>query len=348
MGNSVSQENQLDIMQNGSGFANNFNDLQNTIQRMVKKSNNSTLTETINLHDSSSDIDFDSIQNIMQNGGLADLLNVRPIRIRYGKVPTFDSAHVGGNQEQVNKLKELESINEKDLEALRNILSKNIGDQTGGCGCSIDSDQNTILSPTSPNPVTKYKSLIGGTKNNMNSDQNTILSPTSPNPVTKYKSLIGGTTNTILSPTSPNPVTEHKSLIGGKKDKKEKSNDKDSDKTEDDDIDSEDEEESEEDIEDEEEDENEDEYDEGADGDELARTKGSSTSSSSSETDEKKKLKRSKKYSDAEYLHTSSHSGGSEEIVIDSKYLYSDNNTFYGSDDNSEYYKAIKNRSIVN
>jgi hypothetical protein len=283
MGNSVSQENQSDIMQNGGGFSNNFNDLQNTIQQMVKKSNNSTYSETINLHDSSSDIDFESIQEVRQSGGLADILNVAPRRIRYGKIPVEPSiSHFGGAER--GNLKDLESINENDLEILKNILSKH-ANQSGGCGCSGDAGER-IVSDTSPQPI-DYEMLSGGAKKKESKDDET----------------------------SETEETEE-------------------------DIESEDEEESEEVEEEEEEDEDEEE------GDPLARTKNDSSSSSSSSSSNNKKLKRAKKHSDSEYLKTSQ-SGGSEEIVIDSKYLYSDNNSFYGSDDNSEYYKAIKNRSVL-
>lgn len=292
MGNSVSQVNQSDIMQNGNGFSNNFNDLQNTIQQMVKKlNNNSTYSETINLHDSTSDIDFDSVQEIKQSGGIADILNVTPRRIRYGNVPVLpQSSHTGGSNS--GKLGELESINDKDLEVLKNILSRN-NNQAGGCGCS------------------------------------------------------GDATDKIVSDTSPQPV-DYNILTGGKKKK-----DDDSEETEDEeDVESEDEEEeTDEDIEEEEEeDEDEEDEDEEEENSEesLARVRKSSSSSnsSSSRSSSNKKLKRAKRHNDSEYLKTSQ-SGGSEEIIIDSKYLYSDNNSFYGSDDNSEYYKAIKNRSVV-
>ena len=43
---------------------------------------------------------------------------------------------------------------------------------------------------------------------------------------------------------------------------------------------------------------------------------------------------------------STSQDGGSEH-VMNAKLLYSDTNTFYGSDETSEYYKTFKNRSII-
>jgi len=161
----------------------------------------------------------------------------------------------------------------------------------------------------------------------------------------------------LISDTSPQPVN-YDILKGGSvatkdKDKKKKKHaDEDDDEisdADDDDYDSDSEDDSDE-SNDEELDDEDDDYDESAEGDELARTSKSSSSSSSSQKKHKPSKKHQKRHSSdshSEYLRTSQTAGSSEEIMIDSKYLYSDNNTFYGSDEHSEYFKAIKNRSML-
>jgi hypothetical protein len=309
MGNFISQDTHGNNMIGGSTYTNNFDDLQKKIEKIVKKSKTNTVSDTINFSkQSESDIDFDSIRDLTQNGGGHDFVRVIPRRNRYHNLTSNKNVLRGGNSANKN---ELSSISEEDYKLLQEVLKRhNNSLQKGGCGCA---GNDNLISETSPQPV-NYDVLKGGAheKDDVDKDK------------------------------------KHKT------DKKKKHDDEISDADEDeDDYDSEDEEDLSEDTE--ELDDEDDDYDESSDGDELARTKGSSTSSSSSS--HKKNMNRGKKHkkhqkrhssdSDSEYVKTSQTAGSSEEIVIDSKYLYSDNNTFYGSDENSEYFKALKNRSIM-
>jgi hypothetical protein len=356
MGNQTSQQSN----QRGAGYTNNFNDLQNKIESLVVNSKKSNFTETINFSNSS-DLDLDSLRD--QDGGNLDHVSIKPRRARYlrlvqtGKVPEQHNL-VGGT----DKTMELSSIDENDFQILRDILKQH---QTGGNLLHTDA-QNINLSPTSAQPVdfngtfspTSHSDQIGGCGCTGEPQKPpTIYSPTS------HSEQAGGacTIPTHQSggcgcndmPSEPNIVrkpTYFKALIGGKKsDKDEESEDEEIEESEDD-INSDDEgedEETEDDEEDEEEDNEDEDYDENSDGDELARSK----DSSSSKSDRKKKHHKQKRHN-SEYVETTDDdelSGGStEEHTLTKKYIYSDHDTFYGSDDNSEYYKHIKNRSMIN
>lgn len=327
MGAFASNEAHANKSQYGAGYTNNFDELQKNIQRLVKNNNFNAATETINFtNEDQSSIDIDSIKDLRQNGGGLDRLAVLPTRSRFNAI---NVSQTGG------KLLQLSSIDENDFNILKDVLKRHDNSQTGGCGCS----QPVITSDTSPiqNPV-KYNSMMGG-----------ALSATSPDSV-NYDILTGG--KVLLSPTSPDQVN-YNFLYGGSKDEKNKkkkddssddssdSDDVDSDDVDSDDVDSDDVDSDEDEDEDEDED-----YDESADGDELSRTKGSTSSSSSSESDKKKKKhKKMKRHTNKNYLQTSE--SGSSEVVLNTKYLYSDNNSFYGSDDNSEYYGSFRNRSMM-
>jgi hypothetical protein len=95
----------------------------------------------------------------MQNGGLGDLLNVTPRRIRYGKIPMPSTTHFGGAGQQfesIDKLKELESINEKDLE----IFTK-LREQAGFTNEELVSIQKLSL-VTGKNIEDTTKEFLGG------------------------------------------------------------------------------------------------------------------------------------------------------------------------------------------
>lgn len=197
----------------------------------------------------------------------------------------------------------------------------------------------------SSNEIAILKDIISYNNTNTNAiqgggcgcaDDNQVLSPTS------VENIVGGNPGVALSATSDQPI-DYNVLIGGGDD--------------DEDFDLEDEE-TDEDIDDDDDDEENEESDDlekhnrrGA----LGKPKESSSSSSSSTIssteppteNDKKKHKNDKKKHEGRYLSTSQ-DGGSDDILIDSKYLYSDNNDkFFGSSDNSEYYKDVKHRSIV-
>lgn len=276
----------------------------------------------------SSDINLDSILE-EQSGGSR--------RSRYLKFIPSSKDQSGGN----NTLNDLSSIDEKDFQILKDILQKH---QSGGNDNLLhtDAEQNESKGDTSGNDL----SATSSQKINLNDAE---LSATSDQPV-DFNNMEGGC-GCSMSPASDDIVTKpmsFKALTGGKKSKKI---DKDSDEKElSDDYESDDEsddsdenEESDEEESEEEESEEDEDFDESSDGDELSR---SNDSSSSTSEEKNHKQKRHNK----EYVETSddSQSGGSSEnITLDTKYIYSDNNTFYGSDDNSEYYKHLKNRSMI-
>lgn len=328
MGNQTSQQS----VQRGAGYTNNFNDLQNKIESLVVNSKKSNFTETINFSNSS-DLDLDSIRD--QEGGKADRVNIRPRRARYLRLvqtgqPTNNL--VGGGDNTM----ELSSIDEKDFQILRDILQQH---QSGGNLLHTEKG-NAELSPTSAQPV----------------DFSTKFSPTSHSDqaggscVLPSQQTGGCGCNDVSS--SPNVIrkpTQFKALVGGNKDEEsEEQEESEEDENSDDENDEDDNEEDDEDDEDEDEDDDED-HDENSDGDELARSR----DSSSSKSDKKKKHHKQKRHN-SEYIETTDDdddelSGGStEEHTLTKKYIYSEHDTFYGSDDNSEYYKHIKNRSMVN
>ena len=308
MGNLVSQDTHTNNMRGGSTYTNNFDELQKKLEKIVRNSKNNTVSDTINFgKQSESDIDFESIKEYAQNGGGHDFVTAIPRRTRYSNQTVLK----GGNSEP--KPNALSSISEEDFKLLQEVLKRHNRanqqpqDLQQG-GCGCAGNDN-LISDTSPQPV-NYDILKGGSVATKDED----------------------------------------------KDKKKKKHvDEDDDEisdADDDDYDSESEDDSDESSEEEsnDEDDEDDDYDESAEGDELARTSKSSSSSSSSQKKHKPSKKHQKRHSSdshSEYLRTSQTAGSSEEIVIDSKYLYSDNNTFYGSDEHSEYFKAIKNRSML-
>lgn len=328
MGNQTSQQSN----QRGAGYTNNFDDLQNKIESLVVNSKKSNFTETINFSNSS-ELDMDSIRD--QEGGKADHVNIKPRRARYlrycqtGQPPTN---LVGGGDNTL----ELSSIDEKDFQILKDILQQH---QSGGN--LLHTDRGVAeLSPTSAQPV----------------DFSAKFSPTSHSEqvggfCTQPSQTGGCGCNDISS--SPNVIrkpTQFKALVGGNKDEKdEKSESEENSDDEDTDDEDEDEDEDDDDEDEDEDDEDDEDHDETSDGDELARSR----DSSSSKSDKKKKHHKQKRHT-SEYIETSDDdddelSGGStEEHTLTKKYIYSEHDTFYGSDDNSEYYKHIKNRSMVN
>lgn len=341
MGNYTSQG----TNSNNSHADNNFEALQRNIQHLVKYGGQrTTQTDTIHFNTKSTEFDVDSIKEFMQNGGSLDNLNILPRRSRYEQYATVaqrtNQPLVGGSS-KLNK-SQLSSIDEDDFKFLKDVLKRHNNNQSGGCGCTGAQSDN---SPTSQDPVS-YADMKGG-----------AFSPTSDSYVYNAK---GGNDSKVkesgvVSVTSDNSLG-YDILFGGNKDKKDKKED-DLDSEDSDDEESDDEESDEESEDEEEDDEDDEDYDESADGDELSRTKGSSTSSSSSEStpelkrqsNKKSKSKKSKKlHRHHDYLNSSQSGGSSDEIVIDTKYLYSDNNQFYGSDDNSEYYGSLRNRSMMN
>mgnify|MGYP000420332107 CR=1 FL=1 len=154
MGNSVSQRH----IQNGGGYVNNFSNLQNTVQRLVRGLNNGHESETINFHDNnlSSDIDFESIQEFRQMGG--DFLTVKSRRARYQNDAVGGGSNLFVDQQQpvaTNNVAQLDSINENDIAVLKNILEKydNKNAQNGG-DCPCNASPKRFISATSPEPVT--------------------------------------------------------------------------------------------------------------------------------------------------------------------------------------------------
>lgn len=289
MGNLIGSNN-IDLPQHGNGIVNNFEELQNRIQNMVKNQQ-STANDTLGLNSSS--IDFESVNNMIQNGGYDDFLRVKPRR------------GVDGTN---NARETLEKMFEAFVRDYKTMDAETIRVMNGGCGCAAEQDSE----PT-----------------------NLTLDSAAPS---------------VLSSTSPQPVN-YATLVGGK-DADEDDEDVEGDEEIDDDIDIEDDGDDDnvevdnditDDVEDadtelvddddEDNDRNDEEDDDDIDSDKIRK--------------EKKERKALNKVNNA-YLNTSEQDGGSEEIIIDSKYLYSDNNTFYGSDDNSEYYKTIKNKSFRN
>jgi hypothetical protein len=344
MGNQTSQQSS----QKGAGYTDNFNDLQNKIESLVVNSKKNNFTETINFSNSS-DLDLDSIRD--QEGGKADSINVRPRRSRYLRFvqsgqPSTNNLVGGGDNTM-----ELSSIDEKDFQILKDILQQH---QTGGN--LLHTDKNDMeLSATSPQPVNFASKFSPTSHSDMNLVGGSFASKFSPTSYSDME-LAGGCKlptnaqtggcgcNDITS--SPNDIirkpTHFKALVGGNKEKsKELTSESEEENSDDNEDDEDDEDDSEEDSE---EDEDEDDHDENSDGDELARSRDSSSS-------DKKKKQRKQKRHHSEYIETSDDelSGGStEEHVLTKKYIYSEHDTFYGSDDNSEYYKHIKNRSMVN
>jgi hypothetical protein len=339
MGNQNSQQ----FTQSGAGYTDNFNGLQNKIESLVVNSKKNNFTETINFSNSS-DLDLDSIRD--QDGGFDDKLTVKSRRFNY-----LNFVHQGPPPSDMkggsNNTMELSSIDEKDFQILKDILKQH---QTGGN--LLNTEKNILeFSDTSPQPVnfsnkfspTSQSDQIGGNLQTFSPTSNSEIANGNACTIPSHVSQAGGCGCNDVS-TSPNDIrkpTYFKSLIGGGEDEEseeeseEESNDENSDDEEDED---EDDEETEEDDED-------DDHDEGSDGDELARSK------SSSESDKKKKHRKQKRHS--EYIETTDDDdelsgGSSEEHTLTKKYIYSDHDTFYGSDDNSEYYKHIKNRSMVN
>jgi hypothetical protein len=345
MGNYTSQG----TNSNNSHADNNFEALQRNIQHLVKYGGQrATQTDTIHFTSkSTTEFDVDSIKEFMQNGGSLDNLNVLPRRSRYEQYANAaqqtNQSLIGGSS-KLNK-NELSSIDDDDFKFLKDVLKRH-NNQSGGCGCTGAQADN---SPTSQDPV-DYANMKGG-----------AFSATSDSFLYKSK----GGNNTVVGESGAVSATSDNSLgydilFGGKKDKDDKENKKenDLDSSEDTDEDTDDEEsdeDSDEESEDEDDEDDED-YDESAEGDELSRTKGSSTSSSSSESTpelkrqskKKSKSKSKKMHRHHDYINSSQSAGSSDEIVIDTKYLYSDNNKFYGSDDNSEYYGSLRNRSMMN
>jgi hypothetical protein len=151
MGNSNSQENQQYNKQHGAGYVDNNKELQRNIEKLIKSSKSYTYTDTIGfMRQSESDIDFESIREIQQNGGSLDLLNVKPKRQRFGSLPP---------QTSINKsLSGLKTdITKNDVAFLQSV---NVP-QKGGCGCTTNNDPKD--SPISPNPIS-YDILKGGSK----------------------------------------------------------------------------------------------------------------------------------------------------------------------------------------
>jgi len=250
--------------QSGSGYLSQEQYIKNTINNIVD-------TETIGYNDSDSDIDFESIKDLTQNGGAYDMPNVQPQRKRY----TDNPPKVGGNKDDV--------INDQDYQIIMNMIKKNetvpqqnggsAKCQTGGCGCSAGDP----ISPTSDDEDTD----------------------TSKNPV-KFSSLKG-----------------KKCMKGGNKEKDLTTSDSDSD---DDDLEDED-------------DDDDDEESEESDSEESEKPK----------KHEQARSQKRKRYAEG-YIDTSSQS---DDILVDTKYIYSENNAFYGSDDISEQYKEFKNRQLL-
>lgn len=337
MGNQTSQQ----FPQKGAGYTNNFNDLQNKIESLVLNSKKNDFTETINFSNSS--LDLDSLRD--QEGGNFDTINVLPRRARYLKYVQTGNIQenplVGGGDNTL----ELSSIDEKDFQILKDILKQH---QTGGNSLQTD---NNVMSATSPQPVdfttkfstTSYSEQAGGCKLQLNAAQSggcgctDITSPTDDiRRPTQFKSLVGGN--------NKKPKNNDESELESDDEDTDENDDDDEDENDDEDTnenDDEDTNESEDENEDENDDDDED-HDENSDGDELARSHDSSSS------DKKKKHHKQKRHH-GEYIESSdSDSEQSEEYALSKKYFYSDHDTFYGSDDNSEYYKHIKNRSMIN
>lgn len=330
MGNSNSR---LDnnVQQNAGNV--DFDKLQSTIEKLVKSSQLNTEQDSIKFtKNSDSELDINSIKELLQNGGSIDSLNIHPRRNRYANYNVSNLANENSQQPQpsavvtqsgggcgcsaenaeseqvkLDRESNFKSINEKDLTMLQNVLNKNKStNQTGGCGCADNNGQ--LLSITSPQSV-NYDVLKGGSKSNEQ-----LVSETSPQPI-DYNILKGG--------------SKSKTVKKDKADKDEDDQDEDMlDDENDKDISLSSSLSSDKDAGDDEDDEDDDDEDDDDDIDDSAT--------------DKKMTGRQKN----NYLETTQEgASSSEEIRINKKLLYSDNSNHYGSDD-SDYYKMIKNKSM--
>ena len=383
MGNSSSHEKSNNSQKGGD----NFNDLQNKIQQLIKNTN--TSQDTLNFN-SSSDIDFDSVVNQTQNGGaLRKIVNDDS---RYENIMEYLKQAGGNNFDSFS------SINESDLSMLKNVirntnndvfsatsaesfigggnLSATSADSFNGLNIvnggslllSATSDDIFIgggnMSATSADSFNGLNIVNGGGNMSATSADSfnglniinggaTLLSATSADSFnimnggcgcSGNKNILLGSGNTELSATSSNPV-DYNILMGGGDDSTDStvSISKTTKSTDTDDSSS---------------------------SSSSSDTNTSSSSSSSSNTNTESTdatkstkstvsskssippnsgfgKKKSRKNKHSEYISTGG-STNSSEIIIDSKFLYSDNNSFYGSDEISERYKSVKNRSMIN
>lgn len=161
MGNSNSQENQQYNKQRGAGYLDNNAELQRNIEKLIKASKTYTATDTIGfVRESESDIDFESMRELQQNGGSLDFLNVKPRRQRFNNVPV-------NSTKPIQTIKSLKTdANTNDLAFLKSLPAT----QKGGCGCNAGA--NDPVSDTSSDAINydvmkggKRKNLVGGNDN---------------------------------------------------------------------------------------------------------------------------------------------------------------------------------------
>lgn len=333
MGNFNSYQIDTNNIQSGGFYTNNFRDLQANIQNLVKNSH-ATSTETLDFNNSSlSEIDFDTIRELQQNGGSLDYLTVKPTKKRYEEPdltflkPQFTK---GGSLTPKNTNNLTSEANDSDIKFVEELIN-NYSKQEGGCGCGVQTNVFSETSDVSPQPVV-------------------INQPNSSNSL-----------NAPSKPTDQNLPTDYNILKGGVKKNKHSSDDDEDFSTESDEYDTEDEDEDDDDDdddddEDDDDDDDETEDDETDDEDKMGRqiNKSSTSTSSSSDTSNfsrkeilARNLQRKNKNNKKDNKNSSSQSGGSEsEIVINTKYLYSSSNNFSGSD-SSEYYGHFRNRTML-
>lgn len=169
MGNSNSNENQQYNKQSGAGYTNNTAELQRNIEKMVRTSRTYAATDTIGfVRQSESDIDFDSVMDLQQNGGGLDFLNVKPNRHRFINQPINSVQNL---QQSGSTIKGLQTdITQNDLAMLKSIPVAQKGGHhyhTGGCGCNAGNDPK--VSDTSADPI-NYDVIKGGAKKNKDDD----------------------------------------------------------------------------------------------------------------------------------------------------------------------------------
>jgi|SaaInlStandDraft_6_1057023.scaffolds.fasta_scaffold48938_1 hypothetical protein len=152
MGNQNSNQTNKSL-QNGSGYPNNVDDLQNRIENMIKRSNFDS-QGTIGFNKNSITETIDSMSELQQNGGSIDYLTNKTRRIRYANPIAYSSI-----TSYLDNLVAPEHKNLLNVATLNNIMNERQTGQSGGsCGCSGN------VSP-SPNPV-DYNILSGGGKKN--------------------------------------------------------------------------------------------------------------------------------------------------------------------------------------
>lgn len=320
MGNFNSYQTGGNNIQSGAGYSDNFHELQNNIQKLVKKSQNSVTTDTIQFNNSSiSEIDFDSVMELQQNGGSLDFLSVNPKK-RYVE-PNLDFLKVSNNNNQEN-INDLHSqASETDLHFIQNIIdnysNQYKGNQKGGCGCSATGG----ISSTSPNPVTPDE-----TKQNKQNEQ------------IEYDILKGGKKKKNKSKESEDEYDS---------DTEESEDEYDEDDEDEDDDDDDDDEESDED--------DDDDHDMSRIKINKSSSSSSSSSSSGSESDSdsdqlatKELIARQKKQKKNKLnLDVSNTPSSGSEIIIDTKYLYSSSNEYGKSENSSDYYGHFRNRTML-